>query len=281
MIGGMKLPVSLAAVLFAVSAPAQTNPWFYQPLPKVAEYLRLTDAALAAQPVRFGGGPPFLHGPGWTALLDGRTLAGWRSYGKRGNEWMNCKAIAWNAADPKRLACAGGPGDRILNGPNNRTDNIFTGRAFGDAELYVEFMLAEGSNSGVYLHGLYEVQIFDSFETADPLKTSDNGAIYHRWIDGKPVGGSPPRVNASLAPGQWQSFHVWFRAPRFDASGRKIENAKFLRVVHNGAVVQEDVEVEGPTRAHMDRAEAPENPLMLQGDHGPVAFRNIYIRPLP
>jgi hypothetical protein len=233
--------------------------------------------ALFAQP---GGDPPFLHGAGWTALLDGHSLAGWRSYGKLGNQWMPCKTITWDAQAPNRLACAGGPGDRILNGPRNRTDNIYTERTFGDVELYLEFLLARGSNSGVYLHGLYEVQIFDSFEAPGPLKTSDNGAIYHRWIDAKPVGGSAPRANASRAPGQWQSFHIFFRAPRFDASGRKVENARFLRVLHNGVVVQEDVEVDGPTRAHMDRAEAPENPLMLQGDHGPVAFRNIYIRPL-
>ena len=93
------------------------------------------------------------------------------------------------------------------------------------------------------------------------------------------MGGSAPRVNASRAPGQWQSFHVWFRAPRFDPSGRKIENARFLRVLHNGVPVQENVEVEGPTRAAMDIPEAAENPLMLQGDHGPVAYRNLYIRP--
>ena len=89
-----------------------------------------------------------------------------------------------------------------------------------------------------------------------------------------------PRVNASRAPGEWQWLRIRFRAPRFDTSNRKTENARFLRVVLNGQVVQENVEVEGPTRAHMDLPEAAENPLMLQGDHGPVAYRNIYIRQL-
>ena len=87
-------------------------------------------------------------------------------------------------------------------------------------------------------------------------------------------------VNASRKPGEWQSYHIWFRAPRFDASGKKTENAKFLRVLHNGVLVQQDVECEGPTRAHMNIPEAAMNPIMLQGDHGPVAFRNIYVRPL-
>jgi hypothetical protein len=237
--------------------------------------------ALAAQAGQFGGDPPYLIEPGWTPLLDGKTLAGWQSYGKLKNEWTSCRAIAWDgAAAPDRLACAGGSGDRILNGPKGRTANIFTEMKHGDAEVYVEFMLARKSNSGVYLQGLYEVQIFDSFGLPEPLGTGDAGAIYHRWIDNKPVGGSGPRANASRAPGEWQWYRIWFRAPRFDASGRKVENARFLRVVYNGVVVQENVEVEGPTRAHMDIPEAAGNPLMLQGDHGPVAFRNIYIRPL-
>ena len=87
-------------------------------------------------------------------------------------------------------------------------------------------------------------------------------------------------MNASRRPGEWQSYQAWFRAPRFDAAGKKIEPARFLRVLLNGQLVQKDVDVEGPTRAHLTIPEAAQNPLMLQGDHGPVAFRNIYVRPL-
>jgi hypothetical protein len=68
--------------------------------------------------------------------------------------------------------------------------------------------------------------------------------------------------------------------PALRCGGKKIENGKFLKVVHNGITVLENVPVEGPTRAALDLAEARENPLMLQGDHGPVAFRNGYARPL-
>ena len=88
-----------------------------------------------------------------------------------------------------------------------------------------------------------------------------------------------PKVNANLPAGVWQSYHIWFRAPRFDAAGKKTENARFLRVIQNNQWIQENVEVLGPTRAHMEIPEAPLNPLMVQGDHGPVAFRNIYWRP--
>ena len=87
-------------------------------------------------------------------------------------------------------------------------------------------------------------------------------------------------MRAERPAGQWQSLHVWFQAPRFDDKGKKISNAKFLRVLFNGILIHEDVERKEPTRACMNISEAATNPIMLQGDHGPVAFRNIYIRPL-
>jgi hypothetical protein len=111
-------------------------------------------------------------------------------------------------------------------------------------------------------------------------KYGDCGGIYERWKDDKGYEGHAPRVNASRPPGQWQTFDVVFRAPRFDANGQKIANAKFIKVVHNGKLVHENVEVTGPTRAASFEDEKPIGPLMLQGDHGPVAFRNIRLRPI-
>jgi hypothetical protein len=98
-------------------------------------------------------------------------------------------------------------------------------------------------------------------------------------IDGED-GGIGPKARADRPPGQWQSLHYWFQAPRFDASGKKIANATFLRILHNGQLIHENVERRGPTVASMKIPEAPTNPIMLQGDHGAVAFRNIYVRPL-
>jgi hypothetical protein len=141
-------------------------------------------------------------------------------------------------------------------------------------------MVAKGSNSGVYLQGLYEMQIFDSWGSTEEMTSSDVGAIYHQWIENRGVGGSAPRVNAARRPGEWQSYQAWFRAPRFDASGKKTQPARFQRVLLNGQVVQTDVDVPGPTRAALTIPEASEQPLMLQGDHGPVAFRNIHVRAL-
>ncbi|HSB16035.1 MAG TPA: DUF1080 domain-containing protein [Bryobacteraceae bacterium] len=226
------------------------------------------------------GDPPFLLEEGWRPLFNGPVLQGWHGQDGKPHEWMTTRGVRMDRYGPTRLSPVPTPGDRLINGPQGRTVNLVTDEKFGDVELYLEFMIPKGSNSGVYLQGLYEVQVFDSWGSLEPVKSSDCGGIYHRWIDNKGVGGSAPSRNASRRPGEWQSFQIWFRAPRFDGSGKKVENAKFIRVLHNGLSIQENVEVDGPTRAHMSHPEAPLNPLMLQGDHGPVAYRNIYIRSL-
>ena len=222
----------------------------------------------------FAQDPAYLREDGWRFLLSGG-LAGWKTQDGSAMPWRTARGILFDGGP--RLGATAAPGDRILNAPEGKVANIVSRAAFGDVELYLEYLIPKGSNSGVYLQGLYEVQVFDSYGVVS-LKSSDGGGIYHRWIGEKPVGGSAPRVNASYAPGQWQSFHIVFRAPRFDGGGRKTENARFIRVVHNGQVVQENVEVEGGTRSHMPIAEAARNPLMLQGDHGAVAYRNIYVK---
>ena len=228
------------------------------------------------------GDPPFLIEPGWKAMLTGKDVSGWHGQEPdKKNDWLATTGVKFERLlGPTRLGFNSTPGDRILNGPTGRTVNLVSDDKFGDVELYLEFMVSKGSNSGVYLQGLYEVQIFDSWGSTDKMKTSDGGGIYHRWINEQGYDGSAPAVNASRKPGEWQSYHIWFRAPRFNADGKKTENARFLRVLHNGVAVQDNVECVGPTRAHMLIPEAAMNPIMLQGDHGPVAFRNIYVRPL-
>lgn len=158
-------------------------------------------------------------------------------------------------------------------------EHLHTEFEHGDIELKLEFLVPKGSNSGIYFQGRYEVQILDSWRIDNP-QFSDAGGIYERWDESRPEGergyeGSAPIVNASLAPGLWQEYHILFRAPRFDDSGNKIENAIFEWVYLNGVLVQEDLEVSGPTRGAFFDDEAPEGPLIFQGDHGPVAFRNI------
>jgi hypothetical protein len=208
-------------------------------------------------------------------------LAGWRGQeADKPNEWMTVESVRMDPANPKTLVLGpAGPQGILVNGKLGKTVNLVTTEKYGDVEAEIEFLVPQGSNSGVYFQGLYEIQILDSFGNTD-LKFGDCGGVYARYIDGKSVGGAAPRVNASKPPGEWQTFHVWFRAPRFDAGGKKIRNARFEKVLHNGVLIHENVEVEGPTRASMSHAEAPTGPLMLQGDHGPVAFRRISVRRL-
>ena len=228
------------------------------------------------------GDPPYLLEDGWEPLLNGKDLTGWKACDpKAKNEWYTTRFVRFERfLGPTQLNGRAAPSGVILNGPTGRTANLCTERTFGDVELYLEFMLAKGSNSGVYFQGLYEIQIFDSWGSTDAPKTSDGGAIYHRWINEQGVGGAAPLVNASRRPGEWQSYQAWFRTPRFDAAGKKLEPARFQRVLHNGLLVHKDVDIDGPTRAHLEIPEAAQNPLMIQGDHGPVALRNIHIRPL-
>jgi hypothetical protein len=225
------------------------------------------------------GDPRFRLERGWKPMLNGQDIAGWHAANGQPLGWFKTRGVRWDREQPAVLLALPQPGDTLVNGPAGKTSHLVSDEKFGDIELYLEFLVPKGSNSGVYLQGLYEVQIKDTYGSKE-LTVHDCGAIYERWIDGKGVGGTAPLVNATRPAGQWQSFEIWFRAPRFDHNRRKTENARFLRVLQNGIPVQDNAVAEGPTRASLDIAEAPLNPLMLQGDHGAVAFRNIYLRPL-
>src|SRR4029079_14875977 len=91
--------------------------------------------------------------------------------------------------------------------------------------------------------------------------------------------GIPPKVNACLPPGEWQTLDIIFVAPRFDAEDKKTANAKFVKVVLNGKVIHENVDMEYPTGHAWRNKEVASGPLLLQGDHGAVAFRNVRVRP--
>ena len=207
--------------------------------------------------------------------LVGKDLSAWR--GDTG-DWMIAGEVKMDPANNKRLTAKEGPGV-LLNGKTGRTRNLLSKHEHADVEAHVEFMVPAGSNSGVYFQGRYEIQILDSWGV-EKLKHGDCGGIYQRWKDGKGFEGHPPRLNASRPPGEWQTFDVIFRGPRFDAEGKKTANARYLKVVYNGKLVHENVEVTGPTRAATYGDEKPTGPLMLQGDHGPVAYRKIWLRPI-
>lgn len=173
------------------------------------------------------------------------------------------------------------PGKGVLINLNSKTmkDALLTTWEHGDIDLELEFMMPHGSNSGIYLQGRYEIQLFDSWGERNP-KFSDLGGIYRNWENqkGKIYMGKAPFTNPAKAPGLWQKMAISFRAPRFDASGKKVTNALVNYVTINGVTIHENVEIPLPTGGPIENNEKPTGPLMIQGDHGAVAFRNIKYR---
>ena len=197
--------------------------------------------------------------------------------------WQLAGAIGGDPRTQKSLTPLTGSGVLVNNPTDKVRGHLVTTTEYGDEEVDLDFLMTPGSNSGVYLMGRYEVQLFDSWGVKSP-KYSDCGGIYQRWDDARGADkqgyeGHAPLANASRAPGLWQHLHIEFQAPRFDAAGKKTANAKFLKVVLNDFLVQENVEVTGPTRSSAFNDEAQRGPLMIQGDHGPVAIRALAIKP--
>lgn len=196
-----------------------------------------------------------------------------------GSNWQIAGAVYADRATEHALTSEPGTGVLINQPSTSARDNLFTAFEHGDLELELDVMMPKGSNSGLYLQGRYELQLLDSWGVEYP-RYSDMGGIYQRWDEARGAGqegyeGHPPRQNAARAPGLWQHLYILFHAPRFDAAGRKTANAKLVKVELNGVVLHENVEVTGPTRGPAFADEGPTGPLMIQGDHGPLAFRNI------
>lgn len=183
----------------------------------------------------------------------------------------------WRAAD-------GGPAKWIIKDDVMESvpgsGYIFSAKPFGDVQLHVEWASPEKvqgksqgrGNSGVFLQGLFEVQVLDSFENKT-YADGQAGAIYGQY---------PPLVNASRKPGEWQSYDIIFRRPLY-ADGKLVQAAR-LTVLHNGILVQDSVRPLGPTTWLQHRTYEPtaeKLPLSFQ-DHGnPVRYRNVWIRELP
>ncbi len=208
-------------------------------------------------------------------VFNGEDLAGWSE--PRG-DWLVADGVTLDSANPEVLVVNPGQGV-MVNGIKGRTLDLRTEAEFGDMELHVEFCIPKHSNSGVYLQGRYEVQVYDSFGVEkDAYAGIECGGIYPRWVNEQNLDGHSPRINASKPAGQWQSFDIEFRAPRFDPSGKKVANARMVRVLHNGQLVHEQVDLNGPTRSSHWSDEKPQGPILLQGDHGPVAYRNLRVK---
>ncbi|MBK9256982.1 MAG: DUF1080 domain-containing protein [Saprospiraceae bacterium] len=157
--------------------------------------------------------------------------------------------------------------------------DIISRQSFGDCHLHLEWrspLVIKGSgqgrgNSGVFLQSRYEIQILDSYEN-ETYYNGQAGALYKQY---------PPLVNACSKSGEWNSYDIIYRAPRFGEDGQKLESGR-VTVIHNGWVLHNNVEILGTTEYIGWPKNNPHGdaPIILQ-DHGDlVSFRNIWVRPL-
>lgn len=204
-------------------------------------------------------------------LFNGKDLSGWKLKGndEKKSKWQ-AAVVLLDGSAPKGFTTPKVGADAKMQLVNMKSGgvDIFTADKFGDCTVELEFMVPKESNSGIYLMGEYEVQVLDSFGKADDkLTEGDLGAIYSA---------AKPKKNLAKKPGEWQTFKIEFQAPKFDGD-KKTANAKFVKVTLNGEVLHENVEMKQQTPGGLTGKEAATGPLMFQGDHGPVAFRNIKV----
>jgi hypothetical protein len=243
-----ELFVGAACAIFALAAAAQES-W------PVHDPNRPQPPVVTPGPA----GPPVVPPSDAVVLFDGRDLSAWRD-AKGG---------------PARWKVENGYAEVVA-----KTGSIKTASGFGDCQLHIEWMAptppsGEGQgrgNSGVFLMDTYEIQVLDCYENityADGM----TAALY---------GQHPPLVNACRKPGEWQTYDIVFRRPRFDKTG-KLESPARMTIFHNGILVQDAAELTGPT-AHKARppyaAHADRLPVSLQDHSNPVRFRAIWLREL-
>ncbi|MGO9920358.1 MAG: DUF1080 domain-containing protein [Isosphaeraceae bacterium] len=237
---------------------------------------------------------------GWKPLCNGRDLAGWKFRNPDAKKvWVVCDQVRLDEKDPARLVPTGkggSPDSVMLCGGDGRGSDVMTAESFGDYQLHIEFTVPKGSNSGVYNRGLFEIQVFDSFGKPK-LGFHDCGSLYERAY---------PRENLSRPPGEWQTYDITLKDKKIalvwngkivyedhDVRYGETDREAFERLNHENAVKPAALRVklreedgkyvgyfgEGGTRSGLDGPDRP-GPILLQGDHGPVAYRRIFIRPL-
>jgi hypothetical protein len=181
------------------------------------------------------------QGEGWVQLFNGKDLEGWKFRREPNPSWKVEDGVMANVVEKGKHGV-----------------DILTEQKFMDFELHIEFKVPKGGNSGVYLRGRKEIQVMDSFGHDKP-GSGDCGGIYGKFA---------PAVNACKPVGEWNTFDI------------KVVGDK-ITVVHNGKVIHDGVEFRGATGAALDGDDTKPGPLLLQGDHTAVWYRNIWIKPLP
>lgn len=198
--------------------------------------------------------------------INGIDLSGWKTKGDASKSHWTLGKAALKANDPAQMEITPG-GKELINAGGGGTD-LYTERKFGDVHIELEVMVPKGSNSGIYLMGEYEIQVFDSHGKERPTQ-QDMGAIYSASV---------PKINAAKPAGEWQKYEIDFAAPKFEGD-KRTSPARFVKVTLNGQVIHENIEMKGVTPGGLTGKESAAGPLLFQGDHGPVAYRGIKISP--
>jgi glucose/arabinose dehydrogenase len=208
-------------------------------------------------------------------LMRGETLAAWNAEGWSVGE------IKLDPNDRKKLVAAPDAKPNDWSGPAvsnvgaEAPGELVSKLEFGDFDFSFDFLLPEGGNSGLYLMGRYEIQLRDS-GGKPVLEPGDCGGIYAA-SDANVWPGRAPTFDIFRGPGRWHGMTGSFVAPRFDASGKKIENARLRRVMVNDTLLHEEIEIPAPTAGGWE-GEVRFGPLRIQGDHGHVAIRGFRVK---
>ena len=168
-------------------------------------------------------------------LFNGKDVSGWHTDGK--NQWIVEKGI--------------------LKSPHSGA-NLISDRTFTDFKIHVEFRYQQGSNSGVYLRGRYEVQIIDT-KSGEPEPINNQFSSIYGFL--------PPNKMTAKDPGEWQSYDITLVG-------------RLVTVVANGEKVICNAEIPGITGGAINSKEGEPGPILIQGDHGPIDFRSIVITPV-
>ena len=204
---------------------------------------------------------------GWLMLTWGDALGQWEHEG-----WSLVNA-EMDRNEPSRFALEEGQGALVNTGEN---PSHYVSRAeFGDCEVHLGFMLPKGGRAGVLLGGSHEIVLADSKGVKEP-GTNDCGGI----PSSNGNSGRAPDFNPFRGPGEWHELDLVYRAPRFNEKGEKIRDARFERVQVDGMAIHEGVRMTASTEGAVRDGESALGPLVLRGDAGKVAFRDVRVKPL-